>query len=483
MAGLASGGSVAVTAEDFIDAPPVEVFARFGADSDAGWLFGASCDRLAAGAFISMRIPLGGAGPVDIFGRVSGVRPPEAIDISHDQPWRGRVRIRFAPVSAGTRVRVHAEVDTGGIEWLMRRQGLPVPRSEARGPRVGLITSKSGSGSLFAAASQNLAALAVEEINADGGVDGYPVELLVADDETDPATGVREAHRLIRAGCRTIFVMTTSATYDAVSTALWASPTLIVQPQMSEGGPAHPLRLEFGERPREQVLAAARPLMKLADGNRWFLAGNSYSWPRRVNSVAHSLLPDLGGCIVGESYASLGTEDFSELIDKIQSSKADIVLNTFVGADAAAFERRCYAMGLRNRALSLGPAMDESTLARIGTEASVGIYGVSAYYQGLQTVGNDRLIARYRNVFGRWAPPLSTLSEAVFEGLTVWGSAARSAGGSEPQRIAEQIRSSTYDLPRGRVALSDHGSVGRHLYLAEAHGGTFDALLPLDVTS
>jgi urea transport system substrate-binding protein len=468
-------GAVALSAEESVSVPPEAVFDRFGTGPGAGWVFDAACDRLAVGSVVTLRAPLGGAAPVEILGRISAVRRPSLIAISHDQPWRGRIRLRFAAEGAGTRIRLHAEIDERGLEWLMRRHGLAVRPAAPSGARIGLLTTKSGPGSLFAAASENAAALAVEEVNADGGIDGRPLEFLVADDATDPVTGVLEARRLVRAGCRTILLMTTSATYEAVAAALADSGVLVVLTNMNEGGGEGRLRIRLGERPANQLATAAGPLMRAAGGRRWFLAGNDYVWPRAVNATARQVLPGYGAVLVGERYAPLGTVDFTPIVEAVAASGADVVLNTFVGADSASFERQCHAMGLRDRTRSLAPAMDESTLERIGTSAAPGIHGVSGYFQHLATARNDSLVQRYRVAFGPWAPPLSTLSESVFEAIHMWAAAARHARTTEPVHVAAEMRVGRFELPRGTVTLDGSNRVDQRIYLAEARGATFRA--------
>jgi branched-chain amino acid transport system substrate-binding protein len=319
----------------------------------------------------------------------------------------------------------------------------------------------------------NLARLALEEINAEGGVRGKPVELVVGDDATDPATGVAEARRLVRAGCRTILVSTTSATFAAVARALAGSDVLVVQTLMNEGGGRGPLCVQLGERNEDQLAAAAAPMMRLAGGQRWFLAGNDYCWPRSTHAAARRILPRFGARLAGERFAPIGTAHFAPLIDEIRRSGADIVLSTFVGADSAAFERQCHAMGLRDQCLTLAPAMDEATLLRIGDEASPGLFGVSGYIERLPTEGNSRLLRRYRAAFGQWAPPPSSLSESVFEALHIWWYAARRAGANDPKGIAEGMRG-VFELPRGTVTLDSAGRAGQRIFVAEAAGTTLE---------
>ena len=201
-------GSVVLVADETVAARRDVVYGLFGAGHGAGWLFAADCDVLAVGSVVSLQLPLGGPqGAVDMLGRVTALVPPRQIVITLDQPWRGQLRVgleRIGPES--TRVRVRAEVDERGVEWLLRRRGWPArqPADDDGDYRIGLLTSKSGPGAVFAVACENLALMAADELNADGGLHGRRVRLLAADDATDPATGATEARWLLRAGCRVV---------------------------------------------------------------------------------------------------------------------------------------------------------------------------------------------------------------------------------------------------------------------------------------
>jgi branched-chain amino acid transport system substrate-binding protein len=470
-----------LTAVERVDAPPAAVFGLFGSGSGAGWVFDALCDRVAVGAAVLLRAPLDGPGdePVEIHGRICKVAFARRIDISHEQPWRGQLTIRFDPDGAGTKVRINAALDERGLDWLMRRRGIGTPLGEPLGTaRLGLLTSKSGPGSLFAAACDGLVQMAIDEINADGGVSGRPVELVVGDDSTDPEVGVAEAKRLVAAGCRTILASTTSATFAAVVQALSGAEVLVVQSLMNEGGYEGPLCLQMGERPFDQLAAAAVPVMQSAGGNRWFLAGNDYCWPHSVHRAARHLLPRYGAELVGERLAPLGSKDFTAIIEAVLRSGADAVLSTFVGADSALFERQCYAMGLRERCRTLSPALDESTLERIGPTAATGLYAVSGYFEGMEHEGNRDLLSRYRNTFGQWAPKLSSLSECGYEAAHIWAMAASRAGVDDPRGIAREMRRGYFDMPRGRVRLDRDAGRTQQLYLGEAVGGSFSVADP-----
>ncbi len=212
-------GTLVLSAEQYLGVRPEEVFALFGQGERAGWLFDARCDRLAVGSTVTLTAPFGGEVGVDLLGRISALAPPGRIEIVHDQPWRGKIRLTIDRHGDGSRVRLRVELDNEGLDWLIRLRGhqIPDPLSVDE-HRIGVMTSKSGPGSVFSAATSYLAAMAVDEINADGGIAGQTARLLVGDDGTDPGKAVVEARRLVQAGCRVIVANTTSASFNATAT-------------------------------------------------------------------------------------------------------------------------------------------------------------------------------------------------------------------------------------------------------------------------
>ncbi|WP_214366678.1 substrate-binding protein [Pseudonocardia sp. H11422] len=468
---------LALSAEQRVDAPPAAVFALFGAGAGAGWVFDAACDRVAVGAVVTLHAPLGGpdAAPVQILGRISAVRAPSRIEIVHDLPWRGRLRLLFdedcvpAETAARTRVRLIADLDDAGLAWLMRRRGFRVSDDPDRGHHaVGLLISKSGPGSVFAAATENLAAMAVEEINTDGGIRGRPLRLVVGDDATEPEVGAAEAWRLVRAGCRAIMATTTSATFARVAEELSGAGVLLVHSLMNEGGLGGELRVQLGERPESQLRAAVGSMMSAAGGPRWFLAGNDYCWPQVVHTAARRVVAEHDGTVAGERFAALGSRDFTPLIESILASRADVVLSSFVGADLVAFERQCHAMGVRERCRTLALALDEPTRERIGDTASTGMWGVSGYFEQLPGEVNAEFLSRYRRAYGPFAPPVSSISESAYESLHLYVAAVRRAREDDPRAVAREMRGGRYDFPRGTVTVAGPETVEQRLFLAEA---------------
>lgn len=452
---------------------PWELFALFGTSRGAGWLFDARCDEVRPGAAVSMRLPLDDRGghTVEVLGRLGSVVPDAAIDIEHTQPWRGRIGLRFAPDgSRGTRVQVRARVPRAGVDWLLHRRGLPLPEPVDDGAvRLGAITTASGPGAVYSMSAELMAELAVTEINAGGGVHGRPVRLITADDGTEADRAADEADRMVRLGCRAVFVNSTSDAFEAVRRRLEGRGVLVVHTVINEGGGAGRTVVRFGERPVAQLDALVAPAM--ADGSRrWFLVGQSYVWSHGAHGAARRAVDRAGGHVVGEALAPLGSSDFTAVIDRIGRSGADIVLSSLVGADEVAFERQSFAAGLRESARTVSLVLDESTVAHIGPAAARGLRTALGYFQDAPTPGNADLLRRYRDAYGVWAPAVTTLSETVYEAIHQY---ARVLHADPDSSAAIQARALRGSHAGRRDVIGGRTLIRPRLYVAEVSDSGF----------
>ena len=455
-----------------VDLPRSEVFALFGAEEAASWLFGARCDRIAVGAPVRVRLPLEphAAFSVELLGRFTRVRPT-LIAVEHHQPWRGELRITFESLDPfRTRVRIRARLDSAGVDWLVRRMGLVLPDpAPTESIRVGIMTSKSGPGAIYSIGVEHMAELAIEEINADGGVNGRPLEIMVVDDATDPVQAAVEATRMARAGCRAIFACTTSECFLAATAAVRGHDVLMVQPVINEGGAESDTVVRFGERPIAQIGALAEPMMRAARGRRWFLMGHQYSWSFGAHNAARSVLSDKSGTVVGEYLTPLGTTDFTAAIEQIEASGADIVMSSLIGSDEVAFQRQNATAGSRESSLMLSLVMDESTHAHIGETGSDGIWTALGYFEETGELDNKALVSQYRDKYGRWAPPITSLSETVYEAVLQYAHVLAVSPDSDARHHAGALRARRR---LGRDSVGARDLFSQRLFLARSEVGS-----------
>jgi branched-chain amino acid transport system substrate-binding protein len=462
--------------EQFIAAAPETIFDLLGAGGTGG-LFGASCPSFVRGELVHFDLPPGPglAGLLQGTARVVEVRPPRRLVLEHETPWRGRLTCTISPVSDGSRVRLVATIPEQALRWLLRRRGSIIgPEADQGQVPIGLLVSQSGPGSFFAGATENLARLAVEEVNAGGPPTREPLRLVVGDDGTSETLGIAEARRLVEdEHCSVILACVTSATFEAISPVVEESGALLIYCITNEGGRTGRRLFRFGERPQDQLVQGVPQLMKATDSRLWYFAGNDYCWPRATHTCARGIVDKARASVVGETFLPLGTRDFSPLLSEISRSGAELVLSTFVGADAAAFERQLTESGLRERCQTLGPGIEDATREHMGSAVTEGLWAVFGYFADLPTQANKAFLKRYRARFGDCSPPPSTFSEATYETVHLVSEAARRARSWQPDDVSDCLVGTSFDGPRGTVTVRGRSALEQTLYMAEAVDGGF----------
>ena len=430
---------------------PGELFARFGGgDSSLGWLFGAEAPLLRPGSLVRLDLPLGGLVRSPGTARVLSYVPNRRIDLIHETPWAGRVVCRFDPVDGGgTRLRVRIAIDDREVARLGAELGL-LDGYEAglREVPLGLLASMSGTSGILGRSTVNCAQLAVEEINADGGVTGRTVRLVVADDSTDPGIGVIAMRRLCRTpGLAAVIGMHSSATYAVTAPVAVAEGIPYLYTPTSEPTVAHPLLMRFGETPLDQLHRALPRMAAQTGGSRWFLAGNDYSWPRAISATARAVIERMGGHVSGEGYLPLGSQNFEPVLMAIQRSGVDHVVSSFVGQDHVSFQRDFAACGLRESIQTFAPLMDDAVVEHLG-ESGEGTWNALGYFVGLDTSENRDFLRRYVDRFGACSPPVSAAAEGVYEAIHTWARSCRAGGGVDPTALLGGLRRASFTGPR-----------------------------------
>ena len=444
-------GELVLNNETQLEVCPSELFALFGSgDPSLGWLFGAEAPQLRPGSLVRVALPLGGLVRSPGTARVLSLQPNRRIDLMHETPWVGRVVCRFDPLSdGGTRLRVRVTIDDREVARLGAELGLLNGcGTELWEVPLGLLTSLSGSAGILGRSTVNCAQLAVEEINADGGVMGRTVRLVVADDSTDPGIGAIAMRRLCRTpGLAAVIGMHSSATYAVTAPMAVAEGMPYLYTPTSEPTASHPLLVRFGETPLDQLHRALPRMAAQTGGSRWFLAGNDYSWPRAIGATAKAVIERMGGTVAGEGYLPLGSERFEPVLAAIERSRADHMVCSFVGQDHVGFQRDFASYGLRETIRTFAPLMDDAVVEHLG-ESGTGIWNVLGYFVGLDTSENREFLRRYSERFGSCSPPVSAAAEGVYEAIHTWARSCRAGGGAEPTALLGGLRKSTFEGPR-----------------------------------
>ncbi|TNC22206.1 substrate-binding domain-containing protein [Amycolatopsis alkalitolerans] len=343
---------------------------------------------------------------------------------------------------------------------------------------IGLVFPLHGPGGVFGPSCELCAQLAVEEINAAGGLLGREVRLVPVDGGAPPARVAAEVGRLIATGeIQAVTGWHTSAVRQALVPRV-AGRVPYVYTALYEGGERTPGVFVTGETPSAQLLPGMSVLAREYGARRWCLVGNDYVWPRHTAKYARGYARVLGCRIETEAYVPLGTEDFRPVLRMIERAAPDAVLMLLVGDDAVRFNRSFAEAGFDRDCLRLTTLMDENMLLATGAEGTRRLYATSGYFETLATEESLDFAGRYARRYGVTAPAVGNLGESCYEGVRLLAALIEAACSVETAAIAGVADSVSYEGPRGRLRL-EGGHVAQRIYLAEADAMDFTVVTQL----
>jgi len=222
-----------------------------------------------------------------------------------------------------------------------------VRRSEAAAPiKVGLLEDVSGDLAMFGIPKLHGSQLAVEEVNAAGGVLGRLLELIHLDPQGDNARYQEFARRLLlRDKVDVLIGGITSASREAIRPIVDRQKTLYFYTNQYEGGVCDASMISVGAVP-EQQLSTLIPWMVEHFGKRVYTVAADYNFGHLSAEWGRSILKPLGGEIVGEEFIPLGVSQFGQTIENIQRAKPDWLYMLNVGAAQNSFFEQAAAANL-----------------------------------------------------------------------------------------------------------------------------------------
>lgn len=347
--------------------------------------------------------------------------------------------------------------------------------------KLGVLIQLSGAAGVYGPPSQQAAELAAQEINQSGGVLGRDLQLVIADDATDVKTAGEQAQRLLLKDQVAAIISTEgSAARDAVLPVVQRAQSMMVYTPLYEGGACDKRLFNLGEVPEQQVSPVVPYIQDRFGGDKWFVVGDDYVWPRQLAASTKTVVNEEAGAVVGEQFVPLGTTDFSSVIQKIRTSGADFVMMALVGSDAIAFVKQMDSFGLSAKVKTFGLAMLDNTLPA-AKDSATGLIAAYGYFDALDTPANKDFHDKLRAKYGNDMALQTTLSEGTYEGIRLWAQAAEAAGSTDPDKVIAQLGGQSFDGPRGTVTIDGTTHhVSQHIYIGEAQtDGTYNIVKDL----
>jgi urea transport system substrate-binding protein len=338
--------------------------------------------------------------------------------------------------------------------------------------KVGVLHSLSGTMAISETVLKDTVLMAIDEINASGGVLGKKLEPVVVDPASNWPLFAEKARQLIsKDKVAVTFGCWTSVSRKSVLPVFEELNGLLFYPVQYEGEELSKNVFYTGAAPNQQAIPAVEYLMSKDGGGakRFVLLGTDYVYPRTTNKILRSFLHSKGitDADILEEYTPFGHADYQSIIGKIKKfaseGKKTAVVSTINGDSNVPFYKELGNQGLKATdvpvvAFSVG----EEELRGVDTKPLVGHLAAWNYFMSVKNPTNDgwtkkwAAYAKARNLPGHKDKPLTNdPMEATYIGIYMWKQAVEKAKSTDTDKVVAAMAGQTFKAPSGFVAKMD----------------------------
>ena len=332
--------------------------------------------------------------------------------------------------------------------------------------RIGVPVGLSGANSVVAPSVVQAAELAVEEINAKGGILGRQVALDIADDASGAAGAQKAFDSLIfQKKVNVLISMETSAARNAGLPIVARGKTPYIYTSFYEGRSCNKYMYVNAWVPDQQVAPIVDYFMKSNKAKNFFLIGSDYSFGRGMLEFTKAYITKQGGKVVGEEYLPMDGTDWTAVINKLKTAHPDaIITSTAGGAPNVTLTKQLRAAGITLPYGNL--AVDEGTARDMGADAE-GIVISGSYLTSIDSPKNKEFMASMQKKFGANLKTPNDLSVPQYEAVYLYKAAVEKAGSVDTDKVLAALGTVRIDGPRGSIQMNKQHHAPLTMYLGQ----------------
>lgn len=359
-----------------------------------------------------------------------------------------------------------------------------MPRATLAGDtiKLGSILDTSGIFDAYGKPMDMAMRLAVEDINAAGGLLGKMVEVVAYDTQSDMALYSQYGQQLTRQDkVDVVHGGILSASREAIRQTMRKTKTLYFYNVLYEGGVCDRNIFINGVTPAQQVEALVPYAMGKA-GKKVYILAADYNYGQITARWIQKFVGDNGGETVGVDFFPLDVSDFGSTIAKIQSVGPDLVIAPLVGGAHLSFFRQWAAAGMKDRiplaSTTLGVGNEHKVLT---PEEGNGIMVAYNYSQELDTPANAAFKEKWAAAYGD-SNLIHEIAVSNYQGVLTWAEAVRKAGSMDRDAVIAALETGlSIEGPAGKVTVdpkTHHAVLDVHIMEFENQGMKVIETLP-----
>jgi urea transport system substrate-binding protein len=336
--------------------------------------------------------------------------------------------------------------------------------------KVGILHSLSGTMAISETVLKDVALMAIDEINAKGGVLGKKLEPVVVDPASNWPLFAEKAKQLISQDkVAVMFGCWTSVSRKSVLPVVEELNGLLFYPVQYEGEELSKNVFYTGAAPNQQAIPAVEYLMSKDGGGakRFVLLGTDYVYPRTTNKILRAFLKSKGvkDTDIDEKYTPFGHSDYQTIVADVKKFSAGgktAVISTINGDSNVPFYKELGNQGLKATdvpvvAFSVG----EEELRGVDTKPLVGHLAAWNYFMSIKNPANDAFkkqwaaYATAKKLPGADKPLTNDPMEATYIGIHMWKQAVEKAKSTDTDKVIAAMAGQTFKAPGGFTSTMD----------------------------
>lgn len=319
--------------------------------------------------------------------------------------------------------------------------------------KLGVLFSSSGSTSTLEDVCANVVQMVVDEVNAEGGINGKQIETIREDYGSDPTVAVEKAKKLILQD----EVVATIGTYasssrNSVKPIVEENNSLLFYPTSYEGEEPSDNIVYMGA-VSQQMWEYFIPWLKEKYGDKMFFVYSDTTGAQLMTEQAAAVCEEIGGEIVGEEAVPTGQTDFATILTKVKEADPDVIISGLWSDSETAMYKQFQNYGLSMDDMPVCSVMADENVYKAAGSVAKGAILCASYENTIENDANTAWKESYYAAFDD-SYEMTALSESTYIGIYYLIEALKAIDDDDysTENILAHMADVTMDAPEGEIA-------------------------------
>lgn len=319
--------------------------------------------------------------------------------------------------------------------------------------KLGVLFSSSGSTSTLEDVCANVVQMVVDEVNAEGGINGKQIETIREDYGSDPTVAVEKAKKLILQDEVVATIGTyASASRNSVKPVIEENDSLLFYPTSYEGEKPSDNIVYMGA-VSQQMWEYFIPWLKEEYGEKMFFVYSDTTGAQLMTEQAADVCEKIGGKVVGEEAVPTGQTDFATILTKVKEADPDVIVSGLWSDSETAMYKQFQNYGLSMKDMPVCSVMADENVYKAAGSVAEGAILCASYENTIENDANTAWKESYYSAFDS-SYEMTALSESTYIGIYYLIEALKAIDNDDysTENILAHMADVTMEAPEGEIA-------------------------------